>query len=368
MFLNVFLILLIGAFAAFVYVKRKYAFWSDHCVPFIEPSFPFGNLKSPGPKEHHSLRMNKFYRQTKQNKLPFTGLYFIFRPVALITDLDFVKKILIKDFHHFENRGFYYNETKDPLSAHLVNLESDKWKPLRAKLTPTFSSAKMKFMFPTIVDVGNEFVKCLLRTLENDNEIEIRDLLGRFTTDVIGTCAFGLECNSLKNPNAKFRRMGKKIFDQPTTNVITRSLMATNKNLARFLGIREYHRDVTDFFLNSVKDTIEYREKNNVQRKDFMDILIQLKNDKTHSESNGLTVNEIAAQAFVFFLAGFETTSTTLTFALYELSQPKNKHIQDRARAEINDVLIKHDGQLTYEGINEMPYIDQILNGTLSAI
>lgn len=139
--------------------------------------------------------------------------------------------------------------------------------------------------------------------------------------------------------------------------------MATHKKFARFLGVRELHRDVSKFFLKIVKETIEFRERNNVKRKDFMDLLIELKNDESQNETNRVTVNEIAAQAFVFFLAGFETSSTTLTFALFELAQPKNRHIQERARQEINAVLANYNGQLTYEALNEMPYIEQIVNG-----
>lgn len=368
MFINVLLVLLSLPIIAYLYVKRKYSFWADHGVPFIEPRFPLGNLKLTGRKRHFSLRMAGFYEEMKKKKMPFAGLYFIFRPIVLTTDVKFVQTVLIKDFHHFEERGLFYNPKSDPLSANLFNLESDKWKALRSKLSPTFTSGKMKFMFPTIVDVANEFVDCLSNVLRDGNEVEIRDLLGRFTTDVIGTCAFGIECNCLKDPNAKFRLMGKKTFEEPKSTATERLLMTLSKRFSRFLGLRVHHKDVTDFFLNSVKETIEYREKNNVQRKDFMDLLIRLKNDETHKEEGRLTVTEIAAQAFVFFLAGFETSSTTLTFALYELCQPNNEHIQDRARAEIDDVLAKYDGQLTYEGLNEMPYIDQIINGTLPAI
>lgn len=299
MFANALLFLFTVVFATYFYVKRCYSFWADRGVPYIKPSFPFGNLRPPGPRVHHSLRMTKYYEETKNNPFPFTGLYFLLRPVALITDLGLVKKILIKDFNHFEDRGFYYNEKVDPLSAHLFNLEPSKWKPLRSKLTPTFTSGKMKFMFPTIVDVGNKFVDCLRGILKNESEIEIRDLLGRFTTDVIGTTAFGIECNSLADPNAKFRQMGKKNFDEPKANVITRSLMATNKKLARFLGLREFHQDVSEFFLNVVKETIEYREKYSVQRNDFMDLLIKLKNDETKTGDGRVTFMEIAAQAFV---------------------------------------------------------------------
>ena len=75
----------------------------------------------------------------------------------------------------------------------------------------------------------------------------------------------------------------------------------------------------------------------------------------------GLSMNSLAAQAFVFFIAGFETSSTTMTFCLYELSL--HQDIQDRLREEIDVVLQKHDGKLTYEGIQEMEYLDKVVSG-----
>jgi len=72
-------------------------------------------------------------------------------------------------------------------------------------------------------------------------------------------------------------------------------------------------------------------------------------------------MNSLAAQAFVFFVAGFETSSNTMTFCLYELSL--HQDIQDRLREEIDFVLQKHDGKLTYEGIQEMEYLDKVVSG-----
>jgi len=72
-------------------------------------------------------------------------------------------------------------------------------------------------------------------------------------------------------------------------------------------------------------------------------------------------MNSLAAQAFVFYLGGFETSSTTMTFCLYELSL--HQDIQDRLREEIDVVLQKHDGKLTYEGILEMEYLDKVVSG-----
>lgn len=63
------------------------------------------------------------------------------------------------------------------------------------------------------------------------------------------------------------------------------------------------------------------------------------------------------------FLAGHETSSSALMFALYELALSKD--IQSRLRKEINDVTASHDGKITYDSINQMKYLDMVLNETL---
>lgn len=70
----------------------------------------------------------------------------------------------------------------------------------------------------------------------------------------------------------------------------------------------------------------------------------------------------IASQAFIFFAAGFETSSTAMTNTLYELAL--NQKIQDRLREEI-DQYTKYD-DLTYENIKKMKYLDKVFKGTFS--
>jgi len=74
-----------------------------------------------------------------------------------------------------------------------------------------------------------------------------------------------------------------------------------------------------------------------------------------------ITMDVIAAQAFVFYIAGFETSSSTMTFCLYELAL--NPDIQERVWNDINTVLQKHGGNITYESIFEMKYLDKVVNG-----
>ncbi|KAJ8936062.1 hypothetical protein NQ318_004963 [Aromia moschata] len=61
---------------------------------------------------------------------------------------------------------------------------------------------------------------------------------------------------------------------------------------------------------------------------------------------NNLTIDELAAQCFIFFFAGFETSSTTMTFALFKLST--HQDIQDKVIEQIKAVLAKHDNKMTF--------------------
>lgn len=340
---------------------HQYSFWKKCKIVYVNPQFPFGNLKGVGSEEHIMNRLHTFYNKYK-NKTPIVGIYFFLKPIALAMDQDLLKHIFIKDAHNFNDRGIYYNEKDDPLSAHLFTIHGPKWRALRSKLTPTFTSGKMKFMFPTIVEVLQRLELKIEMETEFNTDIEIKDILARYTTDVIGSCAFGIECHTLNNQNAEFRNMGMKIFENPKYNFVQMLILMTFRDFATKIGIVPLHKDMTKFFTNVVVETMKYRKTNKVRRNDFLDLLIDIKKNTENSE-NPLTLNEILAQAFVFFAAGFETSSTLLTFCLYELAVHQN--IQQNARNHIDEVLKKHDGQLTYEAMMDMKYLDQILNETL---
>lgn len=342
----------------------KYSYWSRQNVEFIPPKFPYGNLEGVGIRIHHAHIFQSYYKRMKE-KGPICGMYFFTSPAALALDLDLIKNVLISDFNYFQDHGLFYNERDDPLSAHLFALAGEKWKMLRQKLSPTFSSGKMKFMFPTVVDVAENFHKCLSKLIADNDELELKDLLARFTTDVIGTCAFGISCNSLDDPNAVFRAMGKNMLEVHWYSPLVQMFMATFKDFAQTLRMTVTPGDVAEFFLGIVNETIEFREKNGIQRNDFINLLMELtRKERLGSEQvRKMSINEIAAQAFVFFIAGFETSSTTMSFCLYELSL--NTALQAEARHEIETVLKKHEGKFTYEAMMDMHLLDRIISGKL---
>lgn len=66
-------------------------------------------------------------------------------------------------------------------------------------------------MFPLVKACG-EKLRQVIDQISPNEPFDVKDLAARYTTDVIGSCAFGIETNSLENPNTEFRVMGKEVL------------------------------------------------------------------------------------------------------------------------------------------------------------
>lgn len=125
-----------------------------------------------------------------------------------------------------------------------------------------------------------------------------------------------------------------------------------------------------------VKETIEYREKNNVERKDFIQCLIQLRNtgnvniddsllgpeaSAAGDAQKSLTIEQCAGQVALLYLAGFDTTASAVANTLYELAQ--NPDLMKRLQRDIDETLQKHNGIVSYDTIQEIALLDLCVQG-----
>ncbi|XP_034652030.1 cytochrome P450 6a22 [Drosophila subobscura] len=357
--LDVIATLLITLAIGFWYVRTRLSYWARRGIGHVRPSFPMGNMDGLRRTKHFNDIVTPLYELFKGSGAPFAGMYMMLRPVVLVLDLELAKEVLIRDFANFEDRGMYHNERDDPLTGHLFRIDGPKWRPLRHKMSPTFTSGKMKFMFPTVCEVGVDLAEVCGELASNAmcGILEISDIMARYTSDVIGRCVFGLECNGLRNPEAEFAVMGRRAFTERRHNKLIDGFIESFPDLARRLRLCQIHPDITDFYVRIVKETVKQREEQGVVRNDFMNLLIEMK------RSGELTLEEMAAQAFIFFAAGFDTSASTLGFALYELA--RQPQLQDKLRQEIEAALQLHEGQFTYDSMQELRYMELVIAETL---
>lgn len=336
--------------------KNHYQYWIKRGFPSDKPNFPLDSLTGVGTKFHNSEKLDEFYRRFKGERV--FGLFFVFQPAIAVHDLDLIQSILVKDFSYFHDHFLYYNEKEDPMSANMVSIEGQKWRDRRTKLTSVFTSGKIKMMFDTIDSIADKFVKAMTSDIGKSNDLEISEWLARFTTDVIGNIAFGLDCNCLENPETDFRKHGRKLFRVDTAFSALKWLFINSfQSFSRKVGFMINEKGASDFFLKVFRETIKNREETNTERKDFVQLLLQLK-------SRGLLAfNEIAAESFIFYVGGFHTVASLMNFILYELAL--NQEIQEGLRKEIAEKLDENDGKLSFDLLTQMKYLGMVFSEAL---
>lgn len=346
----------------YAYFKISYTYWARKDVAYLKPTFPLGNNVCIGFEAHsYGLETVDWYNQLKQRGLKYGGVWSFAKPVLMIIDPEYIKDILVKDFDYFSDRDFYHNPKHDPKNENLFVIESEKWKNLRQKLTPVFTTTKMRMMFAGVVKCSEPMIDVIEGYAKSGEYMEIKEITAAFTTDVVGSVAFGLDFQSFRG-DAKFRQLGKEIFNSNFKSKIFLVMSRLCNKLAQNLGIVNIPQILTESFTEVISKNVKYRKSQTLKVPDYLQLLIELF-ESTENEKQRFTFEDLIANVIMFFLAGFETSATTMHFALYELSV--NPDIQEKVRKEINTVLENHHGELTYEALMEMTYLRQVLDETL---
>lgn len=355
-----------------LFFHHLFKYWEKRGLYTPKPIFPFGNaINFYNGKECLGELFSTIYLDIKSRGLKHGGFYFWGKRVYIPGDNEIVKKIIISDFEYFPNHGLYLSESMEPLTGHIFNMEGGKWRNLRAKLPAAFSTCKMRKMFAEMVGCQKNLCE-LLDTYESKQQpVNIKDVLSLFSTDIITKTAFGIETNCLKNKDMDFITHGRSFFDDQWSVFNNTLVITCPRNYLQFFGLKVLKKEATDFFMKVFGDIKDHREKTDDKRDDLTNLLIRLTkynpDDRLFKDFNGkgtidpMNFNEFAAQAYVFFEAGFETSSSTMTFALYELA--KNPNIQENLRKEIQTVLEKYDGVVTYDAMLEMKYLENVVDG-----
>lgn len=173
------------------------------------------------------------------------------------------------------------DKTDEVLGNSLIALNGEKWKQMRATLSPAFTGSKMRQMFELISEYADELVKYFLVQAENGQKInvEMKDFFSRYTNDVIATTAFGIKVNSFADPDNEFYKNGLSLlrpaggFGKQMVEFLAKLV------LSKFLGLKMDFLDksITSWFKKMVLETMDFRQKNNIFRPDMINILMQVR-------------------------------------------------------------------------------------------
>nr|XP_036873816.1 cytochrome P450 3A12-like [Manis javanica] len=292
------------------------------------------------------------------------GFYDGRQPVLAITDPDMIKAILVKECYSvFTNRrklapvGF--------MKTAVSMSEDEEWKRIRALLSPTFTSGKLKDMFPIIGQYGDVLVRNLRREAETSKPITMKDIFGAYSMDVITSTSFGVNIDSLNNPQDPFVENAKKLLRFNFLDPLFLSIILFPFLIPIFevIGISLFPKNITDFFTKSVKRIKESRLKDTQKNQvDLLQLMINSQNSKEMDGHKALSDMELVAQSIIFIFAGYETTSSALSFLMYLLAT--HPDVQQKLQEEI-DATFPNKMLPTYDALVQMEYLDMVVNESL---
>lgn len=212
-----------------------------------------------------------------------------FRPALVLRDPDLIKTILVKDFNTFYERYVHSNLKTDPLSQNLFLLKGPGWRLLRVKLSPIFTSFRMKQMFPLVCTCAENLTKYIEQYSTTGTPLEMKEVAAKYATDVISTCAFGIQSNCLMDPNAEFREFGRRTFKFSFYRSFEFMSSWMLPYVVKVMDVKFFSSETTKFLKRVFWDTIREREEKNIQREDILQLLIQLKNED--AKANGVALH-----------------------------------------------------------------------------
>ncbi|CAB3256130.1 unnamed protein product [Arctia plantaginis] len=298
-----------------------------------------------------------------KHDVPYIGTTQGCVPSLIVKSVEDVQAVFAGDFRSFHHRGLKTNPKEVLADNLLFTNDFQKWKLMRQKLSPVFTSAKLKNMFYILDKCARDFVS-LVESDENMRKTPF-NVLYTYTTASIGASVFGIDTQTKNTMNSPFLEMAWKSVE-PSFKSNSLIMMADIfPKLFDFLNLK-FFSDHEDFFVGAVKSVLSDRRlTNDKNRHDFIETCLELQEKGVMKDaSTGYEINPtdevMAGQAFFFFVAGADTSANVMHFTLIELSS--NQKVLNKLHKEIDSIFVPGKNELTYQDIENLPYLDMVVS------
>eukprot|EP01080_Neovahlkampfia_damariscottae_P005827 gene5827-9650_t len=241
-------------------------------------------------------------------------------------------------------------------NKHVVGANGDDWKRQRKSIDPAFYDLSL---YSNVFIEKSKTVFQLIDSKKDGILDNFNQVMKNMTLDVLGKTIFGHEFNSVLDSNQTellaYHDLVGSLLDMKSAMIII--LFSKLKSCIPFLSklsknIRIFD-DLTDRLIEISKEKMKKQEESN----SMLDFMV-----KSTFEDENMTLEELKSNIFAFFVAGHETTATTLSFIIQLLA--KHQDVQDKARKEILNIC-PDEKDLDYAITKKFDYILMIIKETL---
>uniref|UniRef100_A0A8R1Y8P0 Cytochrome P450 n=1 Tax=Pristionchus pacificus TaxID=54126 RepID=A0A8R1Y8P0_PRIPA len=347
------------------YYSARNRYWSDRGVPGPEPELLFGNLRAIWAYDRpRALVLKEWTKQFGKVYGYLSGQ----RPMWVISDLSMVNEIFIKRFDNFYAHANTELQGEDTPNSHMAEARGAHWKRLRTLSADAFTNKAMRAILPTIKTSAREIVAHVEK--QSGAEIDTQRYLREYTMDIICKSVLGMDnCKMFEN---KMVVWSSEFFLKPLSYWVfsLASLFPALRPVWKISFVASsLFIDVPLLpLIRDIRKIVQERKKRKdagePSKDDIIGMFLDAESNEVDAEGKGknkLSIDEIVANCKLFLLAGYDTTSITVSRVIHFLAN--NPNIQNRLMEEVDDVIGNEDYDL--EDIGNLSYMDAVIKETL---
>ena len=273
----------------------------------------------------------------------------------VVNDPKEVRKIMVDNVKEFPKSDMLHELLKPLLGVSIFTTNGEVWKKQRELLRPSFEMTRISKVFDLMSNAAADMME-RFRKYPNGSIVEVDEHMTFVTADVIFRTIMSSKLDEIK---------GKEIlhafvtFQEETARTAIRKFFCLPDWLSNILGENKRMK-AGAVIRKSLSDIIKPRY-DSYQNDNYSDILASLLHTVDASSGERFSFEEILDQVSMLFLAGHETTASSLTWTLYCLSL--DQQAQQKAYEEI--ISINKDGKFSISDIKEMKYLTNVFKEAL---
>ncbi|XP_075737961.1 cytochrome P450 3A14 isoform X2 [Rhipicephalus microplus] len=290
--------------ALFIWRRHHFNYFKQLGIPGPEPNLIWGNLV-----EYHSTESYKVIGKWIEKYGNVFGFFNGDAPFVVLNDLDFIEYVYVRNFQNFVDRGFNMmtDQMHPVLGKSLLLIGGPEWKDIRSTVAYSMSAAKLKMIMPHLEENADVFIRTLEKYADTDREVHMLPEFEQLSMDYTARGVFGIDEHFQGN------------LDHPLFNTA-----------------RGVFRGIMKGPLHMIARLYKQRQVSSAA---------------------------IASSAISIFLGGFESTSTSLSYIVFNLA--KYPDVQEKARDEVLEAL-STSGTLDYDTtMRKLKYLGQVVDETL---
>ncbi|XP_045538779.1 cytochrome P450 6k1 [Papilio machaon] len=336
-------------------------FWAKRHVPHSPPHPLLGSLTFMM-KMNPGVWMRELYDRFRA---PYVGVWWLWRPALVVQDPEIARRILVKDAHVFQDRYLSGGKRDIIGSMNLFTMKSPLWGSLRRRLTPVFTSAKLRSQQRHFIDKTQQLMQRIKMDMDKEKQVNLRMVYSDYTTDVVGETSFGVASDSTLSGRGPLRAVTLDFMEFSWWRGLAWASIFFYPDLIDIFGFTFFPKAATDYFRRVYGQIVQQRG-GYAAPGEGGDLLDALRKIKQESDKNGEEIRDdvLVAQAAIFLQGGFDTTASAMAFATYELANLP--HVQDKLYNEI--IEIKHnigEAELNMDKLQGAKYLECVIKEAL---